>query len=443
MPSTDDKTPLFEAGEAAVAHIVRRRLLRSDAALSLAPRLRSRAFWSAGIDDVNALRRMREAIDTIPAGGDFKKVRNQIAGEYAEIHTPEEAKRRAALVIRTNVNQAVAAVRYTELRENEDIFPYWKYQTTGDQAVRDQHAKLDGMVAPASDPIWERVYPPSAFNCRCVVTGITAAEAEAMGPFERGAEGVPNKMGLATSDQTKSLLDRWLTEDDGQYHFDSSSLEYDFEEISEDWTEEEKGFFKELVTDDGVGKLEWKKDADGNTTVDSPRGVMEFEIRDKWRKEVMAAGGMERLIIVDLDTLNEVARAEGTADRVETPDISHLFMSRLFAIHNHPNIPKPSLSAGDFTESVRTGIMQFDAEGTMGWEWAEINKLSDADVDRIREFAFTEQKLKNELREYRLTGTEPPPEFRRAAEELRFKWKLMKRYLQKSGKINLASGDYQ
>jgi SPP1 gp7 family putative phage head morphogenesis protein len=44
-----------------------------------------------------------------------------------------------------------------------------EYRTAGDQRVRDEHRKLDGIVRPASDPMWDSVYPPNGWNCRCNV----------------------------------------------------------------------------------------------------------------------------------------------------------------------------------------------------------------------------------------------------------------------------------
>jgi hypothetical protein len=44
-----------------------------------------------------------------------------------------------------------------------------EYRTAGDQRVRDEHRKLDNIVRPASDPMWDSVYPPNGWNCRCNV----------------------------------------------------------------------------------------------------------------------------------------------------------------------------------------------------------------------------------------------------------------------------------
>ncbi|MBY0244492.1 MAG: DUF935 family protein [Sphingobacteriaceae bacterium] len=44
-----------------------------------------------------------------------------------------------------------------------------QYTTAGDNKVRDQHAALDGKVAAINDVIWNTIYPPNAFNCRCHV----------------------------------------------------------------------------------------------------------------------------------------------------------------------------------------------------------------------------------------------------------------------------------
>jgi SPP1 gp7 family putative phage head morphogenesis protein len=45
-----------------------------------------------------------------------------------------------------------------------------KYQTAGDDHVRESHAALDGIVKPVDDVFWNTYYPPNDWGCRCDVT---------------------------------------------------------------------------------------------------------------------------------------------------------------------------------------------------------------------------------------------------------------------------------
>ena len=61
------------------------------------------------------------------------------------------------------------------LRQQEDKDHYdLMYQTAGDSNVRDSHRALDGYVAPVDAEIWDSIYPPNAWNCRCEVVQIPA-----------------------------------------------------------------------------------------------------------------------------------------------------------------------------------------------------------------------------------------------------------------------------
>ncbi|MCH5237003.1 MAG: minor capsid protein [Muribaculaceae bacterium] len=47
-----------------------------------------------------------------------------------------------------------------------------QYRTQNDDHVRPEHAALDGVTLPPSDPFWEEYYPPNGWNCRCTVVQV-------------------------------------------------------------------------------------------------------------------------------------------------------------------------------------------------------------------------------------------------------------------------------
>lgn len=65
---------------------------------------------------------------------------------------------------------------YHSLMKDVETFPYWEYKTVGDDRVRREHAALDGLILPADDPLWQRIYPPNGWNCRCYVVARMAHE---------------------------------------------------------------------------------------------------------------------------------------------------------------------------------------------------------------------------------------------------------------------------
>lgn len=99
------------------------------------------------------------------------------SGSYAEFRREAEkvAKAFNDTWQRTEYDTAVltaeSAVNYRRLRNGQDTFPYWEYLTVADGRVREEHRKLHGVILPAVDRIWDKIYPPNGWNCRCRVRG--------------------------------------------------------------------------------------------------------------------------------------------------------------------------------------------------------------------------------------------------------------------------------
>ena len=62
-----------------------------------------------------------------------------------------------------------AAATYTRLKAQVETFPYWEYKTVGDNKVRHEHQILNGLILPANDPRWMKIFPPNGWNCRCYI----------------------------------------------------------------------------------------------------------------------------------------------------------------------------------------------------------------------------------------------------------------------------------
>lgn len=69
----------------------------------------------------------------------------------------------------TAKSAAQMARKWENFQRNKERFPNLKYKTAGDSHVRDEHTKLNNFVAHIDDPIWDRIYPPNGWRCRCHV----------------------------------------------------------------------------------------------------------------------------------------------------------------------------------------------------------------------------------------------------------------------------------
>ena len=66
---------------------------------------------------------------------------------------------------------AQMAAKWEQFTEDGDRYNL-QYRTAGDDKVRPEHAALNGVTLPMSDPFWETYYPPNGWNCRCTVVQV-------------------------------------------------------------------------------------------------------------------------------------------------------------------------------------------------------------------------------------------------------------------------------
>jgi len=57
------------------------------------------------------------------------------------------------------------ARNWEKYQSQKKLFPNLKYRTVGDARVRDEHAKLEGIIAPIDSDFWKKYYPPNGWRC--------------------------------------------------------------------------------------------------------------------------------------------------------------------------------------------------------------------------------------------------------------------------------------
>lgn len=90
-----------------------------------------------------------------------------------DVHKIDETYNRNYLRAEYNFVQASAemAAKWEQFAEDGDHYNL-QYRTAGDDKVRPEHAALNGVTLPMSDPFWESYYPPNGWGCRCTVVQV-------------------------------------------------------------------------------------------------------------------------------------------------------------------------------------------------------------------------------------------------------------------------------
>lgn len=145
------------------------------------PELKAYAFTITGLDVGDQMARVHDSISAVPGGEKtWDESKKEIAAELADALGGGQGERRAELLLRTHVFRSYAATRYRLLMEQVDVFPYWQYKTHGDGNVRPSHMALNGKIFPAGHEIWQRIFPPWDWGCRCLVVPLTAGAVRRM-----------------------------------------------------------------------------------------------------------------------------------------------------------------------------------------------------------------------------------------------------------------------
>lgn len=164
----------------AVRRIAELPLVSREVMDEMLPELKAYAFTITGLDVGDQMAKVRDMLAAVPKGeNNWDKARAQIAAELVDDLGGKASERRAELLLRTHVFRGYAASRYRRLMQQVDVFPFWQYKTHGDGRVRPSHAALNGKIFPAGHQIWQRIFPPWDWGCRCIVVPLTKRSAEA------------------------------------------------------------------------------------------------------------------------------------------------------------------------------------------------------------------------------------------------------------------------
>jgi len=351
--------------EAAAAYIRGKAVADPENFGNLPDQLKQRAFAVAGIERLDAVRRIRDLVAKLPEGASWDEAKREIAAEMSPYTGGDmkAARARAEFTLRMQGFQAYAVARHQQQMAGAKSHPYWKYETVGDSRVRAGHAKLDGKVLRADDPWWKTHYPPWDWGCRCIVIALDEEDAKEIGISEHSD--MPNP------------------ERSGTFAFDPTNVAIDIEKFQAD----------QRFKDEADWKLNFVNPAK-NVKVQRANGtectMWDLCIETKYvpvAKDLAKQSwkdGKERGIVIDFDTGKKIGDVfVGDSDEVKLTIPSGKNVATLHTHTNGDNTPSP----GDILDGFRIGSKaEYVASGKKLRRWVWLKTPEPEDARLIREY---------------------------------------------------------
>lgn len=157
------------------------------------------AFTVAKMLDEDMLSEVHGAIsDALATGTDFRDFKKRLKpylmsrGWWGEqvMGDPKDGQikkvqlgstRRLRTIYHTNKHTAYAAGQWQRIQKTKDTFPFLQYLASSSENKRLAHQRYYGLVKAVDDPIWQVIFPPNGYGCKCRVRQLMQHEAEKIG----------------------------------------------------------------------------------------------------------------------------------------------------------------------------------------------------------------------------------------------------------------------
>lgn len=146
---------------------------------------KARAFIARRLCGERMVAASKEALErTLRDGGTLRDFVNAMRDESISLGVTAADPAYLETVFRTNTLGAYGAGRFRQMTDPvvTEARPVVEYVTVGDDRVRPNHARLDGLQWRSGDTTWHRIAPPNGMNCRCA----TVMRSEPSGRYQRG-----------------------------------------------------------------------------------------------------------------------------------------------------------------------------------------------------------------------------------------------------------------
>lgn len=142
-----------------------------------APEEHARGFTIANVFKLDLLVEAGGSLDAALKEGKTEQMWRE--GLSAELQA--FGKRRLQTIFRTNMRVSRAAGQWARIQALKDARPFLRYSAILDSRTRPLHARWHAIIRPVDDPIWQTIFPPNGFNCRCQVQQLSQRDLDRRG----------------------------------------------------------------------------------------------------------------------------------------------------------------------------------------------------------------------------------------------------------------------
>lgn len=140
---------------------------------------RRKAVSVAGLGSLEQVEHVIKQVNkSFENGETFEEFKKRVNNGEVKVDLPDY---RLDNIYRSNIQSAYAHGRWQRQWLNREDRPYLMYDSLNDTRVRDSHLKLDGFIRHITDPVWQVLYVPNGYRCRCSIRALTAERAEKFG----------------------------------------------------------------------------------------------------------------------------------------------------------------------------------------------------------------------------------------------------------------------
>ncbi|UAN55454.1 phage minor head protein [Serratia sp. JSRIV004] len=195
----------------------------------------ARAFTVAGVLKLDVLQDIRGGLHSALKNGDtyqeFVKTLQPVLEakgwmgkglvadpDTGELQGKQLTPRRLQTLFNTNIQSSYNAGRYVQQMANVADRPYFERVAVMDIHTRPKHAALNGFTAPADDPVWEFLYTPDGYGCRCRIRARSQSDVDKYGLNVQRSEGRLVEVEQEYCQPGKTIKTMGLTMPDGSVY---------------------------------------------------------------------------------------------------------------------------------------------------------------------------------------------------------------------------------